>query len=123
LLVAGWPLLAALRARRAGFDLVEWGSMLLFGALGLGSQRFLGFLALVAAPYATRDLGALRAGKGALAPWPRALAVSAAAVGMVALELTHTTLALGPGVGTRFLPAAACDYLGPAGPRGPGLCV
>src|SRR5262245_18449730 len=48
-LVAGWPLAVELRVRRAGFDAVEWGLMLLFGALGLGTQRFLGFFALAAA--------------------------------------------------------------------------
>src|SRR5262249_6580890 len=53
--------------------------------------------------------------------WPRAVAVSAAAVAMVGLELSHTTLALGPGIDTRFLPVAACDYMDRAGVRGRSL--
>jgi hypothetical protein len=100
---------------------VEWGLLLLFGALGLQTQRFLGFFALVAAPYVTRDLSLLCAGTRALAPWPRAAAVSAAALAMVALELSHTTLALGPGIDTRFLPVAACDYIERSGVRGRGF--
>jgi len=121
LLVAGWPLLALARARRAGVDAVEWGLLFGFGALGLSAQRFLGFFAIVAAPYVTRDLAALCAGRRALAPWPRALAVSAAGVAMVALELSHARLAFGPGIDTRFAPVAACDYIEQAGVRGRAL--
>jgi len=121
LLVVGWPLLAVVRARRAGVDQVEWALLLVFGALGLGAQRFLGFFAIAAAPYMTRDLAELCAGRRALAPWPRALAVSAAAFAMVALELSHARLAFGPGIDTRFAPVAACDYIARAGVRGRGF--
>ena len=121
LLVAGWPLLALMRVRRAGVDLVEWGLLVGFGVLGLSAQRFLGFFAIAAAPYLTRDLAALCAGRRALALWPRALAVSAAGVAMVALELSHAGLAFGPGIDTRFAPVAACDYIERAGVRGRGM--
>jgi hypothetical protein len=121
LLVAGWPLLAAWRARRAKPDLVEWGLIALFVPLGLGTQRFLGFLALAAAPYVTRDVAELCANRRALPAWPRAIAVAAAGFAMVALELSHAGLAFGPGIDTRFAPVAACDYIARAGVRGRGL--
>jgi hypothetical protein len=130
LLVAGWPLLALLRARRgpharrgSGFDGVELALLAVFGWLGLGTQRFLGFFALVAAPYVARDLSQLLAGwRGpVLAPWPRAIAVAVAAAALVAMERSHSDLAAGPGVDTRFLPVAACDYIERAGVRGNGL--
>jgi len=100
---------------------VEWALLLGFGFLGLGAQRFLGFFAIAAAPYVTRDLAFLCEGRRAIAPWPRALAVSAASIAMVALELSHAHLALGPGIDTRFLPVGACDYIERAGVRGRGL--
>jgi hypothetical protein len=121
LLVAGWPLLAALRSRRGRGDLVEWGLIALFLPLGLGTQRFVGFLSLAATPYLARDVAELCAGRRALALWPRAVAVSIAGLAMVALELSHTGLALGPGIDTRFTPVAACDYIERAGVRGRGL--
>ena len=120
-LVLGWPGLALWRARRAGVDRVEWALLLGFGFLGLGAQRFLGFFAIAAAPYVTRDLAFLCEGRRAIAPWRRALAVSAASIAMVALELSHAHLALGPGIDTRFLPVGACDYIERAGVRGRGL--
>ena len=120
-LVVAWPLLALARARRAGVDLVEWGLLVVFGALGLGAQRFLGFFAIVAAPYVTRDLALLCEGRRSFGPWPRALAVSAAGLAMVALELSHARLGFGPGIDTRFAPVAACDYIERAGVRGRGL--
>ena len=121
LLVVGWPALALRRTRRTGPDLVEWGLLLLFGMLGLSTQRFLGFLAIAAAPYVTRDVSELCAGRRAPATWPRALAVSAAAIAMVWIELAHTALAFGPGIDTRFAPVAACDYIERAGVRGRAL--
>lgn len=130
LLVAGWPLLALLRARRGsdaqrgpGLDGVELMLLAVFGGLGLTTQRFLGFFALAAAPYVARDLSQVLAGwRGpVLAPWPRAIAVAAAAAALVAVERSHSDLAAGPGVDTRFLPVAACDYIERAGVRGNGL--
>ncbi len=51
-----WPVLALLRARRAGFDRVEALMCLAFSATVLVGQRFIGVYSLVAAVYLGRDL-------------------------------------------------------------------
>ncbi|MGH7730612.1 MAG: hypothetical protein ACRENJ_05100, partial [Candidatus Eiseniibacteriota bacterium] len=53
-----WPLLAAWRWRRVGFDLVETLCLVCFTALMLNTQRFTGAWSVVAAPYLARDLDA-----------------------------------------------------------------
>src|SRR5258706_9687890 len=66
LLVVAWPLLALVGALRKGW--IDWAELSLaafFPAIGPSSQRFIGFLALVAAPFLARDLG------GALTGWRR----------------------------------------------------
>jgi hypothetical protein len=59
---------ALVRAMRKGVDRVEWVLLLLFGWLGLGAQRFLGFFALLATPYLMRDLAETLAAWRAPAP-------------------------------------------------------
>lgn len=122
LLVAAWPLLALWRARRRGLDLVEWLACVAFTAVGLGSQRFLGFYALVAAPYVARDLsewlGASAWPEWTSRPWPRA----ALAAGLCLLpgipEWSREELPLGLAVDPRIVPAAAGDFLEARGVRG-----
>jgi len=122
LLVAGWPLLILLRARRAGFDLAELGIAALFLAQGLGTRRFLGFLAVAAVPFVARDLAQVLAGlrlPRLLAPaWTRAALAGALAAGALALEWTNPLATPGFGIEPPWRPLAACDFIERHGIRG-----
>src|SRR5262249_10271546 len=78
-LLAGWPILLLLRARRKGLDLVEAIVCVLFTAIAIRAQRFIGFYALIAAPYVARGLDGL-----VTAPWsarvPQALRAALASL-------------------------------------------
>jgi hypothetical protein len=121
LLVVLWPALALVRTFRRGPDGVEWTLLLVMGALGLSSQRFLGFFALLAAPYLMRGLGAAGAGRAAPGPWPRALLTALAGLALVAPELAREDVPLGVGIETRFLPVGATAFMAREGVRGRGL--
>ncbi len=142
LLMAAWPLLAARRARRAGFDLVETVLLALFTVQSLTAQRFLGTYALVAAPFVSRDLGewvaALPArsrgrsrparGSGPQAPpgsrFPlaaRAAAVAAACVAIGPLEWSRWDLPLGFAMNHSSYVIAASDFMAAHGVKGRGL--
>lgn len=123
LLVAGWPLLALVRSRRAGPDRIEWILLVMFIGLGLTTQRFVGFLAVVAAPYLIRDLSERVAAvrKAPLPAWPRAAVVALLTLGMVTGERAHSGVSPGIGIETRYLPVGALDYMQRAGVRGRGF--
>jgi Flp pilus assembly protein TadD len=130
-LLAGWPILMAWRARRHGFDLAEALAWAFFTAYTLPAQRFLSVYALVAAPYVARDVDAWISARR----WPRAaepwLAIPAVRAGLVAVaclafatpEWTRPHSSLRPGIGidlTRY-PVAACDFIAAHGIRGRGF--
>ena len=115
LLVVAWPLLALWRLARGRRDLLELGLVATMVPLTLSGQRFMGFLAIAAAPFLGRDLaelaGALSRRLGDARPWPRA----ALAVSLIALlaapilgDLRHW---FGVGLDLRRYPVAACDFL------------
>ena len=122
LVVVGWPVLAAWRARRRGADLAELGTAGLFLAIALTSQRFTGPLAIAAAPYLARDLEAWVRGRRwpawSAPAWHRAgLAVGACAV-LLPIGWRHADLRPGFGIAPEFPPAAACDFVAAHGIRG-----
>ncbi len=120
-LIVGWPLLALAYARRVALDRVEWALLVVFVFLGLTTQRFVGLLAVVAAPYLVRDLAVvLRDVRPWLAPAPRAIALAAVAAVLVAGERTHAEVQTGVGFDMRFLPVTAAEYMAAAGVRGHG---
>jgi hypothetical protein len=125
LLVAGWPLLLARRARRRGLDLVELLSCACFTPLPLLSQRYLSVYAIVAAPFAARDLAdalaAWRAPAWAARPWARAACVSAAVLTIAAAEWSRPDLRPGVGLDVSGVPVAACDFMVARGVRGHGF--
>jgi hypothetical protein len=109
------PLLAAWRARREGPDLAQW---LLVPALAIQmvlSQRFIGYFALVAAPFAARDLGvALRGVRWPArltSPAARALLAAAACVAIALPELARPDWPLRLGLDPVAYPVAACDWI------------
>ena len=120
-----WPLLAALRARRRGWDLAELLSCALFSVLGLWNQRFVSVWAVVAAPYLARGAAALASDLR----WPSwlrparsraALVVALLLAGRIA-DWRRTDLPLGMGVLPSSYPAAATDFMQAHGIRGPGF--
>ena len=115
LLAAGWPLLILWRARRFGFDPAEIAIAALFLAQGLGSNRFLGFLSVVAVPFMARDLAqvlaGLRAPRWAASAWPRAAVASALCIGGLSVEWTNPVLTPGFGIEPEWRPVAACDFI------------
>jgi len=118
LLVAGWPLLALLRARRQGFDPVEALMLAFFLWIGLSTQRFLGFLAIAAVPYLARDLDALLASlrvparlASAAGPWPRAALVAALCVAGSIPEWRRSEHPLGLSFDASDTPVGACGWI------------
>lgn len=120
-LFALWPALAIVRARRRGADLVEWTLMLAFGALAMGTQRFLGMFAIVSTPYVMRGLSEAAAGLRAPPPAARAALTVLAAAALVAPELSREDLRFGPGIETRFLPEGAAEFMAREDLRGRGF--
>ncbi|HEY2954388.1 MAG TPA: tetratricopeptide repeat protein, partial [Candidatus Eisenbacteria bacterium] len=124
LLVGGWPILLLVRARRAGLDAAEALTCLIFTALVLRAQRFVGLYALVAAPYVARDLHhavAARASGFRLLPGLRAALTSLACVAAGLPEWTRPGVALGVGFVWTQYPVAACDFIEAHGVRGRGF--
>ncbi len=120
LLVAAWPLLAIVRAasgRRDVLELVLCGTLL---PLTLGGQRFMGFLAIAAAPFLGRDLAevAARTARGLTSQWAR-LGVALGSVALLAAPLLADARSwFGGGFDLRRYPVAACDFIEREGLRG-----
>jgi hypothetical protein len=117
-----WLLLALWRSRRVAADWAELATSVLFVGLGLSSQRFIGPLAIAAAPYAGRDLEEWVRSR----PWPEwtgppwnraALAIGVCAA-LIPLGWGHQSLRPGMGVAPQFAPMAACDFIAAHGLRG-----
>ena len=115
LLAPLWPLLMVLRWRRRGFDPAEPLVMVLFYAMAFPTQRFLGYWALVAAPFVARDLADWTAGvrlpaalRGA---WPRGALAAAVCALAVVPELSRWELPIGVGFDWKYFPVRACDFV------------
>ena len=120
LLVVAWPLLAlwrVLAGRRDVLELVLCGTLL---PLTLGGQRFMGFLAVAAAPFLGRDLAELaaRLARGLTAPWPRFGAAVAAIALLAAPLLADAPHWFGTGLDLRRYPVGACDFMEREGLKG-----
>jgi hypothetical protein len=124
-LMAGWPLLAFWRARRSGIDRVEWALMIAFTIQSLLTQRFLGFYAVVAMPFVSRDLGELMTTwsgwppRLSLAARTGAIAVACLAVG--ALEWQRWEYPLRLALDDASYPMRACDFMAAHAVRGRGM--
>ncbi|MBI1798595.1 MAG: hypothetical protein HYR73_02790 [Candidatus Eisenbacteria bacterium] len=122
LLIAGWPLLIAMRMSRRGLDLAEILLCALFTALAFSSQRFAGLFALTASPFVARDLAERRSGSALssrFSPWPRFAALTAATLAVSALEWSRPDVPLGVGFDLAQYPVGACDFMASRNLRGP----
>ncbi len=118
----GWPLLALWRSRRLGTDWVEIATSALFVGLALSSQRFVGPLAIAAAPYLGRHadewVRSRRWPAWSGPPWNRAALAVGACAALIPLGWGHRSLRPGMGVAPEFAPMAACDFIAAHGVRG-----
>lgn len=125
LLLAGWPVLLVWRARRRGLDLAEAVLCPVCIALAFSSQRFLGFLSVVAAPFLARDLDAwvrTRAWPAWTSPaWARAGLAAGACVALGLPEWTRAELPFGTGIREEQFPVVACDFMAEHGVQGRGF--
>ena len=125
LLMAGWPLLLLARARREGLDLAEALLCALFTWMALGSQRFVGYYALVAAPFVSRDLAGVLGRRGwrvlSIPPLARAALVSLACIGIGVLEWSRPETPFGVGLDMTQYPKIACDFIASRGIGGRGF--
>jgi hypothetical protein len=124
-LIFGWPALIVWRWRRGRPDMVEALVCALFTALGVGTQRFLGFYAVACVPFAARDidewLAARRRPAWSAGPWVRASMVSALCVIVGLPEWSRSAQPLGIRIDMRRFPVAACDFMAAHGVRGRGF--
>jgi hypothetical protein len=124
-LVFGWPALIAWRWRRGRPDMVEALVCALFTALGVGTQRFLGFYAVACVPFAARDLddwlATRRRPAWSAGPWVRAATVSALCVIVGLPEWSRSEQPIGIRIDMRRFPVAACDFMAAHGVRGRGF--
>ena len=120
-----WPLLLVWRGVRRGWDLVEVLVCLVFVPLACSSQRFLGYLSLVALPYLARDLDAWVSARRwpawSAPPWRRAALVGAACVALGLPTWSARESGIGVGLDMRFIPERACDFMAAHGVRGRGF--
>jgi hypothetical protein len=117
--------LALVRAVREGPDFAEWLLVPALLAQTISSQRFIGYFALVAAPFAARDLASALSG----VRWPRLLAApltrsalaGAAALALAIPELARPGLPIAIGLAPFAYPVHACDWMARHGVRGRGF--
>lgn len=115
-----WIGLQAWRARRGRIDVVELLLSLIFTIQSITAVRFIGFWALVAAPYLSRDLCQWTARQKWQAPQKR-WAASLGAVSCAALmvnEFVRPDLPFGVGLVASSYPRYACDFMDRFGIRG-----
>jgi tetratricopeptide (TPR) repeat protein len=115
LVLVGWPLLIAWRAARRRVDWAEVALAAGLLALSFGSNRFLGFTMVVAAPFLGRDLDAWVASRRWPAwtspAWARAGLAASACLGLGIAEWSRDDLRLGVGLKLTEYPVAACDFI------------
>jgi tetratricopeptide (TPR) repeat protein len=124
-ILLGWPLLVAWRARQRRIDLVEILLGVGFLGLALASQRFLGFAMVVAAPYLARDLDewvrSRRWPAWTRPAWSRAALAALACVGIGIPEWQRSAIPLGVSILWTEYPVAACDFMAREGIKGRGF--
>src|SRR5262245_60139818 len=124
-MVVLWPLLAAWRARRVGFDLVETLCLGFFTVLMFNTQRFTGAWSVVAAPYLARDLDAwvqARAFPAWTRPaWARAGLAALTCVAIGIPEWMRIEYPIGVRLDMARYPVRACEFLAAHGVRGRGF--
>ena len=117
-------LLAIWRWWRRGFDLVEFLVLVVFIPQALSTQRFLGYLAVLVAPFMARNLdeacSALRP-RFLEAAWARAGAVAALLLALGLPALANPALRPGLGFVWNEFPIAACDWMAAHDVRGRGF--
>jgi hypothetical protein len=118
LLVVG----ALVRARSHGPD---WAQVAIYAIClpqALGSQRFVGYLAVCAAPFFARDIGAMvarvRWPEWLHPAWPRAVLAATACVGIVIPDLARPGVGPGYGFVWNQYPVRACDWIAEHDVRG-----
>ncbi|HTM57728.1 MAG TPA: hypothetical protein VL123_04875 [Candidatus Udaeobacter sp.] len=135
ILIVLWIALMVWRARRVRFDGVEALMFALVGGLSLPTERFLGFFAVVAAPFMARDLDAWTrsrtpassgpgihfTGEKGRGLWIRAAAVSILCVLIATPEWLRPGTPLGIGIDWGGHPVRACDFMESHGVRGHGM--
>jgi hypothetical protein len=125
LLLVGWPALLLWRCRRIGPDRVELVTCAMFTWIALGAQRFVGYYAIVAAPYVARDLDAwvrARAWPAWTAPPWRRTALAVAVCLLLGLpEWSRPSWPLGVGYKHFHYPERACDFMAAHGVAGRGF--
>lgn len=125
LLLVLWPLLAAWRWRREGWDLVETLCIGFYTPLMFGTQRFTGVWSLIAAPYLARDLDAWVRAR----PWPawtrpawaRAALAAVTCVAIGIPDWRRIEYPLGVRLDIARHPVKACDFMAEHGVRGRGF--
>ena len=124
LIVVLWPVLMLWRTWRKGFDLAEALLCAFFIALALSTVRFVGFLAIAAAPYLARDLDlwvrTRRWPRWTEPAWARAALVMLACVAAGLPEWTRADQPLGLSIDMRRYPVRALDFMAEHGVRGNG---
>lgn len=120
LLLAGWAALLAWRFVRRRNDPVELLLAVPFTFEALASSRFLGWWALLAAPFAARDLSEFLAARRRLPLGGASAAVAAALACALAmpLELARRDVPFGFGIAPGYDPRAAGDFIAGSGARG-----
>jgi hypothetical protein len=125
LIMAGWPILLLWRWRRFGVDRVELAICVVFTWLALGTQRFLGYVTIVAVPYAGRDFDAWVRTRTwpawSAAPWRRAAIVALTCVLVGLPEWSRPGWPLRIGFKTFHYPEHACDFMAAHGVAGRGF--
>lgn len=111
LLLAG----AVAHARRHGPDWAQLAVYLVCLPQAFASQRFVGYLAVCAAPFFARDLGGLAAvfrwPASLVPPWRRACFAAAACVALVVPDLSRPGVQPGYGFLWSRYPVRACDWI------------
>lgn len=124
LLLAGWPALLLWRSIRKGPDVAEIVLFACFTGLVFFGQRFLGFYAVVAAPYVARGLGewiSTRSWMPGLPLATRAGIAAAACIGVGLGEWSDSKWPLGTQLDQNKYPVGACDFMAAQGVRGRGF--
>ena len=120
-----WPALLLRRWRRSGFDLAETLLFLMFVTLALTTQRFVGMLALVAVPFASRDLEEWVRDRSwpawSRGAWTRAMLAAGAAIAIGIPEWREPQLPIGISYRYEWMPVGAADFMRDHGVRGRGF--
>jgi hypothetical protein len=113
ILLALWPLLQVRRLRGRPVDPAESALCVAFTAQALLSSRFIGYWAIVAAPFLARDVHewALDRRWGPRRAHAATGAAIAATIVLGTAELTRADLPFGVGLVAESYPGAACDFI------------